>query len=114
MSRVSCLFCGVLHSLKDSIVLFLDNNLAVVVKWVDDAGAILKDKSFMCFIGSYLLLPGLSMSVSLHTLKSSPLSGRLEAELEKLQNSGRSADTTLFSTPCWNTTSPWEHNGTVL
>ncbi|XP_036932274.1 centromere protein F isoform X2 [Acanthopagrus latus] len=36
---------------------------------------------------------------------------RLEAELEKLQNSGRSADTTLFSTPCWNTTSPWEHNG---
>ncbi|XP_051276841.1 centromere protein F isoform X2 [Dicentrarchus labrax] len=36
---------------------------------------------------------------------------RLEAELEKLQNSSRSADTTLFSTPCWNTTSPWEHNG---
>ncbi|XP_044061055.1 centromere protein F isoform X2 [Siniperca chuatsi] len=36
---------------------------------------------------------------------------RLEAELEKLQNSNRSADTTLFSTPCWNTTSPWEHNG---
>lgn len=35
---------------------------------------------------------------------------RLEAELEKLQNS-RSADTTLFSTPCWSSTSPWEHNG---
>ncbi|XP_037531172.1 centromere protein F [Nematolebias whitei] len=36
---------------------------------------------------------------------------RLEAELEKLQNSSRLADATLFSTPCWNTTSPWEHNG---
>ncbi|XP_039669331.1 centromere protein F isoform X2 [Perca fluviatilis] len=36
---------------------------------------------------------------------------RLEAELENLQNSSRSADTTLFSTPCWNTTSPWEHTG---
>nr|XP_019958536.1 PREDICTED: centromere protein F-like [Paralichthys olivaceus] len=36
---------------------------------------------------------------------------RLEAELEKLQNSSRLADTTLFSTPCWNTSSPWEHNG---
>ncbi|XP_071362910.1 centromere protein F isoform X2 [Trachinotus anak] len=36
---------------------------------------------------------------------------RLEAELEKLQNSSRSADTTLFSTPCWNSTSPWEQNG---
>ncbi|XP_041653398.1 centromere protein F [Cheilinus undulatus] len=36
---------------------------------------------------------------------------RLEAELEKLQNSSRPADTTLFSTPCWNTASPWEHNG---
>ncbi|KAM6923430.1 uncharacterized protein FYW49_005861 [Xenentodon cancila] len=35
---------------------------------------------------------------------------RLEAELEKLQNSNRLADTTLFSTPCWNTSSPWEHN----
>lgn len=33
---------------------------------------------------------------------------RLEAELQK---SSRSADTTLFSTPCWNTTSPWEDNG---
>lgn len=40
--------------------------------------------------------------------------GRLEAELEKLQSSSLSADTTLFSTPCWNSTSPWEHNGTVL
>ncbi|XP_041846051.1 centromere protein F isoform X2 [Melanotaenia boesemani] len=36
---------------------------------------------------------------------------RLEAELEKLQNNSRLADATLFSTPCWNTTSPWEHNG---
>ncbi|KAM3612888.1 uncharacterized protein V6R79_016453 [Siganus canaliculatus] len=36
---------------------------------------------------------------------------RLEAELEKIQNSSRSADTTLFSTPSWNTASPWEHNG---
>ncbi|XP_062281959.1 centromere protein F isoform X2 [Scomber scombrus] len=36
---------------------------------------------------------------------------RLETELEKLQNSSRSADTPLFSTPCWNTTSPWENNG---
>lgn len=36
---------------------------------------------------------------------------RLEVELEKLQNSGRSADTTPFSTPCWNTTSPWDNNG---
>ncbi|XP_006782026.2 centromere protein F [Neolamprologus brichardi] len=36
---------------------------------------------------------------------------RLEAELEKLQNSIRSPDTSLFSTPCWNTGSPWEHNG---
>ncbi|XP_023263124.1 centromere protein F-like [Seriola lalandi dorsalis] len=36
---------------------------------------------------------------------------RLEAELEKLQNSSRSADTTLFSTPCWNSISPWEQNG---
>ncbi|KAF7228347.1 centromere protein F isoform X2 [Nothobranchius furzeri] len=36
---------------------------------------------------------------------------RLEAELEKLQNSSRLVDTTLFSTPCWSTTSPWEHNG---
>ncbi|KAM4555424.1 uncharacterized protein PAE49_014478 [Odontesthes bonariensis] len=36
---------------------------------------------------------------------------RLEAELEKLQNSSRSADSTLFSTPCWSSTSPWEHNG---
>ncbi|XP_026186422.1 centromere protein F isoform X2 [Mastacembelus armatus] len=36
---------------------------------------------------------------------------RLEAELEKLQNSTRSGDTTLFSTPCWNTSTPWEHSG---
>ncbi|KAM8848607.1 uncharacterized protein ACB058_012241 isoform 1-T2 [Synchiropus picturatus] len=36
---------------------------------------------------------------------------RLEAELEKLQNSSRVADVSLFSTPCWNTTSPWEQNG---
>ncbi|XP_033992664.1 centromere protein F isoform X2 [Trematomus bernacchii] len=36
---------------------------------------------------------------------------RLEVELEKLQNSSRLADTTLFSTPCWNTASPWESNG---
>lgn len=38
---------------------------------------------------------------------------RLEAEVEKMQNSSRSADTTPFSTPCWSATSPWEHNGTV-
>lgn len=36
---------------------------------------------------------------------------RLEAELEKLHNSSRSADATLFSTPCWSTTSPWEFSG---
>ncbi|KAK5598508.1 hypothetical protein CRENBAI_009377 [Crenichthys baileyi] len=36
---------------------------------------------------------------------------RLEAELEKLQNSSRLSDTTLFSTPCWSASSPWEHNG---
>ncbi|RVE67384.1 hypothetical protein OJAV_G00102300 [Oryzias javanicus] len=36
---------------------------------------------------------------------------RLEAELENLQNSSRPADTTLFSTPSWNATSPWDHNG---
>ncbi|KAM6952676.1 uncharacterized protein PEZ65_014130 isoform 1-T1 [Lycodopsis pacificus] len=36
---------------------------------------------------------------------------RLEAELENLQNSSRSSDTTPFSTPCWNTTSPWENSG---
>ncbi|XP_040028905.2 uncharacterized protein LOC120817121 isoform X2 [Gasterosteus aculeatus] len=35
---------------------------------------------------------------------------RLEAELEKLQNSSRSADTTPLSSPGWNTTLPWEHN----
>ncbi|XP_054890290.1 centromere protein F [Poeciliopsis prolifica] len=36
---------------------------------------------------------------------------RLEAELEKLQNSSRHTETTLFSTPCWTASSPWEHNG---
>ncbi|MEQ2273629.1 hypothetical protein XENORESO_006642, partial [Xenotaenia resolanae] len=36
---------------------------------------------------------------------------RLEAELEKLQNSSRLSDTNLFSTPCWSASSPWEHNG---
>ncbi|KAF7667601.1 hypothetical protein LDENG_00053480 [Lucifuga dentata] len=36
---------------------------------------------------------------------------RLEAELEKLQNSTRLADMSPFSTPCWNVTSPWEHSG---
>ncbi|KAF6726588.1 Centromere protein F [Oryzias melastigma] len=36
---------------------------------------------------------------------------RLEAELENLQNSSRPTDTTLFSTPSWNATSPWDHNG---
>ncbi|XP_077434331.1 uncharacterized protein LOC144059251 [Vanacampus margaritifer] len=36
---------------------------------------------------------------------------RLEAELEKLQSGSRSADNTLFSTPCWSTSSPWEHPG---
>lgn len=36
---------------------------------------------------------------------------RLEAELEKLQNSSRAAETTLFSTPCWSSTSPWELSG---
>ncbi|XP_077388721.1 uncharacterized protein LOC144026079 [Festucalex cinctus] len=36
---------------------------------------------------------------------------RLEAELEKVQNGSRSADNTLFSTPCWSTSSPWEHHG---
>lgn len=40
-------------------------------------------------------------------------SDRLEVELEKLQNSSRSADATPFSTPCWNTTSPWDNNGTL-
>lgn len=62
-----------------------------------------------------------AICVSLFTLNSPPspfhfftLSDRLEAELEKLQNSSRSGDTTLFSTPCWNTTSPWDNNGTFL
>ncbi|XP_071251435.1 centromere protein F [Salvelinus alpinus] len=36
---------------------------------------------------------------------------RLEAELEKLQNTNSSGDSMLFSTPCWSMTSPWDHNG---
>ncbi|KAL0973884.1 hypothetical protein UPYG_G00212390 [Umbra pygmaea] len=36
---------------------------------------------------------------------------RLEAELEKLQNFSSSGDSMLFSTPGWNMTSPWDHNG---
>ncbi|XP_028315114.1 centromere protein F isoform X1 [Gouania willdenowi] len=36
---------------------------------------------------------------------------RLEAELEKLQNSRVVADTTLYSTPCWNPSSYREHHG---
>ncbi|KAG7518931.1 hypothetical protein JOB18_047567 [Solea senegalensis] len=36
---------------------------------------------------------------------------RLEAELEKLQDRNKLTDTTLFSTPCWSTPSPWEQNG---
>ncbi|KAL6117386.1 uncharacterized protein ACO6RY_15182 [Pungitius sinensis] len=39
---------------------------------------------------------------------------RLEAELDNLQNSSRSADTTPFSTLGWNTTLPWEHNGSRM
>ncbi|KAJ8014870.1 hypothetical protein DPEC_G00020260 [Dallia pectoralis] len=35
---------------------------------------------------------------------------RLEVELEKLQNSSSSGDS-MFSTPCWSMTSPWDHNG---
>ncbi|MFT7814636.1 centromere protein F-like [Arapaima gigas] len=31
---------------------------------------------------------------------------RLETELEKLQNTNSSVDSALFSTPCWNTSSP--------
>jgi hypothetical protein len=42
------------------------------------------------------------------------LSRRLEAELEKLQNTNSSGDSMLFSTPCWSMTSPWDHNGTAL
>ncbi|XP_039504714.1 centromere protein F isoform X2 [Pimephales promelas] len=36
---------------------------------------------------------------------------RLEAELEKLQKGKSSGDSTLFSTPCWNLSSPWDNNG---
>ncbi|XP_041701807.1 centromere protein F [Coregonus clupeaformis] len=36
---------------------------------------------------------------------------RLEAELEKLQTTSSSGDSMLFSTPCWNMTSPRDHNG---
>lgn len=36
---------------------------------------------------------------------------RLEAELEKLQKGNGSGESTLFSTPCWNTSSPWDNNG---
>ncbi|XP_030621346.1 centromere protein F [Chanos chanos] len=34
---------------------------------------------------------------------------RLEAELEKLQKGNGSGDSVLFSTPCWNMTSPWDN-----
>ncbi|XP_056327752.1 centromere protein F isoform X2 [Danio aesculapii] len=36
---------------------------------------------------------------------------RLEAELEKLQKGNGSGESTMFSTPCWNTSSPWDNNG---
>ncbi|KAK7140982.1 hypothetical protein R3I93_015203 [Phoxinus phoxinus] len=36
---------------------------------------------------------------------------RLEAELEKLQKGNASGESTLFSTPCWNLSSPWDNNG---
>ncbi|XP_056106388.1 centromere protein F [Rhinichthys klamathensis goyatoka] len=36
---------------------------------------------------------------------------RLEAELEKLQKGNGSGESTLFSTPCWNLSSPWDNNG---
>ncbi|XP_042558707.1 centromere protein F-like isoform X1 [Clupea harengus] len=39
---------------------------------------------------------------------------RLEAELEKLQRGNGSGDSMLFSTPCWNMASPWEHNSSKL
>lgn len=38
---------------------------------------------------------------------------RLEAELEKLQKGNGSGESALFSTPCWNLSSPWENNGTI-
>lgn len=36
---------------------------------------------------------------------------RLEAELEKLQKGNGSGDSMLFSTPCWNMSSPRDHSG---
>ncbi|KAI7801238.1 centromere protein F [Triplophysa rosa] len=36
---------------------------------------------------------------------------RLEAELEKLEKGNGSGDSMLFSTPCWNMSSPWDHSG---
>ncbi|XDV37668.1 hypothetical protein PO909_007233 [Leuciscus waleckii] len=36
---------------------------------------------------------------------------RLEVELEKLQKGNGSGESTLFSTPCWNLSSPWDNNG---
>ncbi|XP_067240640.1 centromere protein F isoform X1 [Chanodichthys erythropterus] len=36
---------------------------------------------------------------------------RLEAELEKLQKGNGSGESLLFSTPCWNLSSPWDNNG---
>ncbi|KAL1261690.1 hypothetical protein QQF64_006955 [Cirrhinus molitorella] len=36
---------------------------------------------------------------------------RLEAELEKLQKGNGSGESALFSTPCWNMSSPWDNNG---
>ncbi|XP_014068425.2 trichohyalin isoform X1 [Salmo salar] len=36
---------------------------------------------------------------------------RLEADLEKLQNTSSSGESMLFSTPCWSMTSPRDHNG---
>ncbi|XP_063045986.1 centromere protein F [Engraulis encrasicolus] len=38
---------------------------------------------------------------------------RLEAELEKLQRGSSSGDS-MFSTPCWNMPSPWEHNSSKV
>ncbi|XP_016305703.1 centromere protein F-like isoform X2 [Sinocyclocheilus anshuiensis] len=36
---------------------------------------------------------------------------RLEAELEKQQKGNGSGESMLFSTPCWNMSSPWDNNG---
>ncbi|RXN29258.1 centromere F-like isoform X1 [Labeo rohita] len=38
---------------------------------------------------------------------------RLEAELEKLQKGNGSGESVLFSTPCWNMSSPWDNNGSI-